>query len=246
MKRLLLLIICLSGFGFAYTPSSFDSLLRTYVVDSGFVDYDAWAANPDDVAKLQSFVGEMAAHDPSGLSGTEQLAFWINAYNAFALHEVLNRYPTESIRPTFIGIPERSFFIDEVHVVNGETYSLDGIENDILRTLNEPRIHFAINCASASCPVLRKEIYSSSVLDKQLTEQAVAFVNDPSRNSFDPATNQANISKIFDWFEGDFDAAGGVAAYLSQFAEGDAKTVLDSGEVSIDYLTYDWALNEAQ
>lgn len=248
MRRLVIAasFLALLSTAFAYTPATFDRLLQTYVAESGFVDYDTWAANPDDVAALQTFVDEMAAHDPSALSGAEELAFWINAYNAFALHEVLERYPVDTIRPAFLGIPERSFFVEEEHVVNGQSYSLDGIENDIIRELDEPRIHFAINCASVSCPVLRSEIYSAERLGLQLDEQARIFVNDSSRNRFDVATDTASVSKIFDWFEGDFDDVGGVAAYLATFAEGEAKTVLESPNLSIDYLSYNWGLNKAE
>lgn len=244
MKICLTLLVSLFSCALAYTPSTFDRLLRTYVTDEGFVDYEAWSSNPDEVARLQAFVDEMAAYDTSVLADKERLAFWINAYNALALYEVLQRYPVDSIRPTFLGIPERSFFVEEKHTVGGQNYSLDGIENDVLRPLNEPRIHFAINCASQSCPVLRDEVYSASVLDKQLDEQARLFVNDPSRNQFNVETNEANLSKIFDWFERDFSAVGGVSAYLSKFAEGDALSVLRS-DPEMNYLSYDWQLNRA-
>ncbi len=248
MKRFLmgLLLASLSGLSFAYTPATFSNLLKTYVVDSGFVDYDAWKANPEDVAKLQGFIGEMADYDSSDLTGDEELAFWINAYNAITLNEVLKRYPLESVRPRFLGLPVTTFFTKKEHTVNGEAYSLDDIENNVLRKLGEPRIHFAINCASTSCPVLRPEAYRAEVLGQQLDEQAVTFVNDPARNRFDAETKQASLSKIFDWFKKDFDAVGGVPSYLSQFATGDAKTVLESDQLSIEYLTYNWALNRAQ
>ena len=247
MKRLVsVLLVSLLSFSFAYTPSTYSSLLGKYVVDSGFVNYDAWKANPDDVAKLQGFVAEMADYDPSGLERGAELAFWINAYNALTLNEVLKRYPLETVRPSFLGLPITTFFTKESHTVGGKTYSLDDIENNVLRKLGEPRIHFAINCASQSCPVLRPEAYRAGVLSQQLDEQAVTFVNDPARNRFDAATDQASLSKIFDWFKGDFDAVGGVPSFLSQFATGDAKTVLESSDLKISYLPYNWGLNRAQ
>ena len=248
VKRFLigLLLVGFSSFSFAYTPSTYSSLLRTYVVDSGFVDYDAWLANPDDVARLQGFIDEMATYDPSGLEREGELAFWINAYNAITLNEVLKRYPLETVRPKILGIPVTSFFTKKEHTINGEAYSLDDVENNVLRKLGEPRIHFAINCASTSCPVLRPEAYRGEVLDEQLDEQAVTFIGDPARNRFDAGTNQASLSQIFEWFEGDFDAVGGVPSFLSQFATGDAKTVLESDQLNIEYITYDWALNRAR
>jgi hypothetical protein len=246
---LIVLLLGVSALGFAdgfqMTLDDYNTLLQTYVNDEGLVNYEAWKANSGDLSKLQAYVDELAAFDTSTLSGAEQLAFWINAYNALALHEVLQRYPVDSIRPNTLGvIPERSFFVDEKHVVGGKNYSLDGIENNILRTLDEPRIHFAINCASTSCPKLLNEAYDARKLNGQLDRQGQAFVNDPTRNQFDASNNTAKLSKIFDWFKGDFDSEGGVAAFLTTFAEGDAKTVLENPAIKIDYLGYDWSLNK--
>jgi Protein of unknown function, DUF547 len=247
MKSILCLLIAFFGIGYADTfdtLNTFDSLLKTYVSEDGFVDYDAWKANESDLAKLQAFIDEMAAYDPGGLSGSEQLAFWINAYNALALHEVLERYPVDTIRPAPFLIPERSFFVEAEHVVGGKNYNLDQIENDIIRKLGEPRIHFAINCASLSCPKLRNEAYNAQKLEDQLNLQAIAFINDSVRNQFDVANNTARLSKIFDWFKKDFDSVGGVASYLSKFAQGDAKKLLQSESLVIRYLDYDWSLNK--
>jgi Protein of unknown function, DUF547 len=242
MKNLFVLLICLWSVAFADEP--LDTLLQTYVSDAGFVNYEAWKANAEDMATFQSFIDGLATTDTSALTGAEQLAFWINAYNTLTIREVLERYPINSVRPTFIGIPERSFFTATNHVVGGKNYSLDQIENDVIRTLGEPRIHFAINCASYSCPKLRNEAYDPRRLNGQLDEQAVAFVNDPIRNQFDAATNSAKLSKIFDWFEADFEAVGGVASFLAKFAEGEAKTVLESESLNISYIPYDWSLNK--
>jgi hypothetical protein len=246
MKHIVVLLTSLSSLVYAYSPSDFDALLRTYVSDIGLVDYDAWKEDSADLEKLQTFVDDMAAYDVDSLSGERQLAFWINAYNALVIHEVLERYPIDTVRPSFLGIPERSFFIEEKHVVGGLNYSLDQIENDIIRKLNEPRIHFAINCASMSCPKLRSEVYTAQRLEEQLNDQAVTFINDPVKNSFDVATNSAKLSKIFDWFKGDFDAVGGVAVYLANFAKGDALLVLQSPSLSIEYIPYDWSLNRQE
>jgi hypothetical protein len=249
MKNFLILLILSFGWGlaegFQMTTDDYNTLLQTYVNEQGLVNYEAWQANPDDLTKLQSYIDELAAFDTSTLTGTEQLAFWINAYNASALHEVLQRYPVDSIRPNTLGvIPERSFFVDAKHVIGGQTYSLDGIENDVLRTLGEPRIHFAIVCASQSCPKLLNEAYDARKLNGQLDRQGKDFVNDPTRNQFDTATNTARLSKIFDWFAGDFETSGGVTAFLLTFAEGDAVTVLENPATRTEFLGYDWALNK--
>lgn len=243
MKVLLLLLLGFCNFSLAYSAAEFDKLLKTYVSEEGWVDYDAWSASEDAKARLQGFLEAMARFDPSSLRGSEELAFWINAYNAFAIAEVLERYPVDSIRPTFLGIPDRSFFVATKHRVNGQAYSLDQIEHDILRKLDEVRIHFAINCASISCPKLRNEAYTTSRLDMQLTEQASLFINDQSRNQFDVTTARAQLSKIFDWFRKDFDTVGGVVTYLRQFAQGEALIVLQDSNLIIGYLDYDWSLN---
>jgi len=175
------------------------------------------------------------------------LAHYINAYNILAIHEVLQRYPVDTIRPTVLFIPERSFFTEQRYQLWNTMYSLDELENEIIRAdFNEPRIHFAINCASFSCPKLRPEAYVPERLDAQLNEQARRFLSDSERNQFDVDSNTARISKIFDWFAEDFEDAGGVATYLTQFVEGDALEVLSSDDVRIQYMSYDWELNSQQ
>ncbi len=234
-------------FAFAYDEAQLDTLLDKYVNSEGLVDYTAWKNNDADLSALRTLTDNLASFDPSSLTEQARLAFWINAYNAFALREVLERYPVETIRPAdFLGIPERSFFTEEKHDVNGTAYSLDQIENEVLRAeFAEPRIHFAIVCASTSCPELRAEAYTAERLDAQLNEQTRSFVNDPSRNRYNAETDTASISKIFDWFEGDFtDVAASVPAYLTSYADEEATAVLESPELDIEYMSYDWGLND--
>ena len=247
MRFFLIALFGVLPFALAYDEAQLDTLLDKYVSSEGLVDYTAWKDNDADLSALRTLTDDLATFDPSSLNEQERLAFWINAYNAFALREVLERYPVESIRPRdFLGIPERSFFTEEKHVVNGTSYSLDGIENDVLRAeFDEPRIHFAIVCASTSCPELRTEAYTAERLEAQLDEQARSFVNDPMRNRYNPDTNTASISKIFDWFEGDFTAvAASVPAYLTSYADEEATTVLESPELNVEYMSYDWGLND--
>ncbi len=244
---LVTLFFSVLSFALAYDEAQLDTLLNKYVNSEGRVDYTAWKANNADLSALRTLTGSLASFDPSSLDEQAHLAFWINAYNAFALREVLERYPVESIRPRdFLGIPERSFFTEEKHEVNGTSYSLDQIENEVLRAeFDEPRIHFAIVCASTSCPELRTEAYTASRLETQLNEQAQSFVNDPMRNRYNAETDTASISKIFDWFEGDFTAvAASVPAYLTSYADEEATAVLESPELDVAYMTYDWGLND--
>jgi hypothetical protein len=229
--------------------ASIDELLGKYVDETGFVDYETWWGDPGDLLILDNLVQALAGVDPADseshfTSEADALAYWINVYNIFAIHEVLQRYPVNTIRPTLLRIPERSFFTEQRYQLGSDMYSLDELENTILRVeFNEPRFHFAINCASFSCPLLINEAYKGETLDAQLDAQAHAFINDPLRNQFDPATNTAQVSKIFDWFEEDFEDFGGVATYLAQFAEGDAREVLTSDDLTLRYMSYDWSLN---
>jgi hypothetical protein len=130
--------------------------------------------------------------------------------------------------------------------LRGRRLSLDDIENDILRReLDEPRIHFAIVCASRSCPVLRDESYRASDLDRQLEEAATRFVRDPLRNRFDAATRTFHASSIFKWFRRDFERrAGSVASFLARYADEAAAAALRAGGARIEHLDYDWSLNK--
>ena len=253
MKTLLLHLIFVTSFFFLSSSSaqnanqltdSWNNLLNTYVNADGKVDYQTWLDN--DLAAIQTLVDELTTTDPSGFqSENHQLAFWINVYNILAVHEVLNRYPIETVRPEFFFIPERSFFTDAKHVVNGNTYSLDGIENDIIRAeFEEPLIHFGIVCASTSCPNLRNEAYTGEMLLVQLEQEARAFLADPTKNILDG--NSAQISKLFDWFKGDFEAGfGNVANFLIAYGPENSITCedMDCTSLDISYLDYDWSLN---
>jgi hypothetical protein len=237
---------------YAAFENAIDDVLGRYVNEAGYVDYQAWSEDTSDMTLLNALVETFADFDPTDHdaffdSREASLAHYINAYNILAIHEVLQRYPVDTIRPTVLFIPERSFFTEQRYQLGDENYSLDELENEIIRAdFAEPRIHFAINCASFSCPKLRSEAYVPERLETQLNEQARDFLSDTERNQFDPATNTARISKIFDWFEEDFEDAGGVATYLTQFVEGDALAVLSSEDVRIEYMPYDWELNSQQ
>ena len=179
--------------------------------------------------------------DPRTWSEAEQLAYWINAYNAFTVKLIADNYPVESIEdlhPT-LNIPllntvwHKKFF-----KIGGRASSLDEIEHKILRKkFNEPRIHFAINCASYSCPPLRNEAYTAGELNKQLDEQAKAFINNPAHNKLSP--EKASLSKIFSWFKGDFTKDGSLTDYINRYANTKLKP-----NAEISHLEYDWRLNK--
>lgn len=216
-------------------------LLQNHVEQDGLIDYKGFQK---DSLNLNSYLNELSTNPPdeNTWSKEEQLAYWINAYNAFTVQLILNHYPLKSIKDIgsaiqipFINSPWDIKFID----INGEKLDLNNIEHSILRKkFNEPRIHFAINCASFSCPKLRREAYVGEKLDIQLQEQTIDFINDSERN--DITKSYAKISKLFSWFKGDFTKNGSLKDFLNEYTE------IHIGEnVKISHMDYDWSLNES-
>ncbi len=212
-----------------------DGVLRRHVHD-GRVDYGALKADPD----LAKYVGALAAIDPDALPDRkEQLALWINAYNAFTLHAVVQLHPTiKSVQDPY---PDFGFFKQKVHVLGGKKYSLDEIENAVVRPrFNDPRIHAALNCASVSCPPIAPYAFTGPRLDAQLDAQMRLFARDRGRNAI--GAGGAKLSRIFEWYAKDFEAAGGVAAFLSGYLEpADGELVRKAPK--LEFLDYDWRLN---
>ncbi|MDH5526792.1 MAG: DUF547 domain-containing protein [Nitrospirota bacterium] len=194
------------------------------------VDYLAWAADPEYPRALAAF----AAFDPARLEGrAERLAFWINAYNLLAIHVVIDRQVTGSIREA--GSLLRSVWKRDAGTVGGRPVTLHRIEHEILRPMGDPRIHMAIVCASVSCPDLRREAYRAEWLDAQLDDQARRFLANPGKGAV--GADAVTVSRIFDWFAGDFGGTGGVLAFVGRYREGAHPTRLDG------YFEYDWGLN---
>ena len=216
--------------------TSFSALLREHVDASGCVNYQGLQ---NDSTRLNTYLSLLETHHPNA-SWTEnqRKAYWINAYNAFTLRLIIRNYPVNSIKDLGgriykVNTPWDIRFIS----IEGAAYDLNNIEHDILREeFNDPRIHFAINCASQSCPVLFNEAFSPDRLDAQLDSAAVRFINDPQRNRI--SEEKAEISRIFLWFKGDFTQTGSLRAYLSQFS----RTPL-TADTELDHLDYDWSLN---
>lgn len=216
--------------------ASFSAILRDHVDASGCVNYQSLQ---NDSVRLNHYLGLLENHHPNASwTENERKAYWINAYNAFTLRLIIRNYPVESIKDLGgsiykVNTPWDIRFI----TIEGATYDLNNIEHDILREeFNDARIHFAINCASVSCPVLLNEAYEAQYLDAQLDSAAVRFINDPTRNSI--ASDLAEISKIFLWFRGDFTRDQPLHAFLSTYS----KTPLTK-ETEIHHLSYDWSLN---
>jgi hypothetical protein len=189
--------------------------------------------------------GLAAAEPPRAAEGAAHLAFWINAYNALAIDVVLEAYPVASIRDA--GSFLRPVWDRPAGTVGGRTVSLGEIEHRILRPLGEPRIHAAIVCASTSCPSLRREGFRAERLDAQLEDALRGFLADPRKGSRLEADARAlTLSPIFQWFAEDFDAAGGVRAYLApRLPAESARALVERGDaLALRYFDYDWALND--
>lgn len=219
--------------------SSFTTLLQKYVTESGFVDYKGLNKNHD---QLKKYLELLQDNPPSkDWSDSDEIAYWINAYNAFTLELILKHYPLKSIKDIgssisipFINSPWDIKFIE----IGGEEYDLNNIEHGILRERwEEPRIHFAVNCASFSCPKLRNEAYTGDRLEEQLEDQARDFINDETKNKI--TGSKAKVSKLFDWYGGDFKKKKSVKDFINQYAD----TKIE-GNTDLTWMDYDWSLNE--
>lgn len=215
-----------------------DKLTKKHVTPEGYVDYEGFIA---DSAQVKAYLALLGNNHPNDefWSRDERLAYWINAYNAFTVKLIMDHYPVQSIKDIKNGIPFVNTVWDIQFIeIEERTYDLNNIEHGIIRPkFEEPRIHFAVNCASVSCPRLRNEAYTAEKLDDQLTDQARSFLADESKNKI--SENELQLSKIFTWYSGDFTKNGQeivdfVQKYSDQKISDDAK---------VDYIEYDWDLN---
>ncbi|UOQ68976.1 DUF547 domain-containing protein [Hymenobacter volaticus] len=220
--------------------SAFDKLLKKYVNAQGLVDYKAWKT---DQAAFNQYLALLSKNPPAASwSKAEQMAYWINAYNAYTIRLILDHYPVQSIKDigTKIQIPfVTTPWAAKFFTIGGTKMSLDNIEHGTLRKqYNDPRIHFALVCASLSCPRLRNEAYTAAKLDSQLDEQGRDFLRNPAKNK--PGKTSAQLSKYFDWYKGDWTANNQtVVGWVNKYAA----TKLDN-TAKISYLDYNWSLNE--
>ena len=220
----------------------FSELLAKYV-DDGVVDYAGFRRD----SVFQQYLDLLGSVNPDSLhSRDEQLALWINAYNAYTIKLIIDRMPLSSIRDISLGLP---FLFGpwsiELADVGGTVYTLNGIEHDIIREqFNDPRVHFALVCASKSCPKLRREAYEGSRLNTQLEDDVRRFLNNPMRNRFDVPAQTVFFSKIFDWYRSDFEKSeGSVTGFITPYLEGESRRLIEDPDCKIEYLPYDWTLN---
>jgi hypothetical protein len=224
--------------------SDYDALLRAHVTDEGLVDYDAFQADPS----FAQYLDRLARTDLSGLPDAERLAFWINAYNAYTIQLVNAHGERRSIRNIgkTMGIGKGPWQQPIVRAA-GQVYDLDHVEHEIIRKqFREPRIHFALVCGALGCPRLRREAYTGAALNRQLDDQARAFLlRSPRKNRVDAAARTVYLSPVFDWYQVDFGGTkAAVGRYLaSYFPEGPERALLLSGAFELRYTDYDWSLN---
>lgn len=210
-----------------FTHQSFDKLLSTYVSATGSVNYRGLK---QDEAQLDTYLTRISEQDPSSMSKNEGLAFWINVYNAHTIKLILNNFPTASIMDLHGGKAWDHKWIN----INGQTYTLNDIEHKIIRpTYNDARIHFAVNCAAASCPPLLNKAYTARNLDALLEQVTKKFINNSMFNQIQ--NGKVVLSKIFEWYAGDF---GDVIAYINTYSDIKVKA-----GTKITYNEYDWSLN---
>ena len=201
------------------------------------VHYPNLAQNPNFVKYLEQLNHIAPTQLPTP---NDRLAFWINAYNAFAIKGIVDGYSPS----TFTG--RYQYFVSRRYAIGGKSINLYDLEREILiPDYREPRIHFAIVCASQSCPKLRSWVFLPSQIDQQLNDSASQFINDPTRNRFDRQKKIAYLSKIFDWFTEDFvNHSGSLGNYLSQYVtDPTLAQELANDAYSIEFLNYDWSLN---
>ncbi len=215
--------------GFDHSHAQWDAIVRAHVHD-GTVDYTAIKAE----GTLDAYLTALdRVESVDAWSKEQQLAFWINAYNAHTVDLIVDNLPVNSIRN--LGIPVLGPWKLSRFDLPRSATSLDDIEHAIIREqFDEPRIHFALVCASVGCPPLRSEAFVAAKLDAQLEDQTRAFFADPTKNRATPTVLE--LSKIFKWYGSDFDATGGVRAWAQKYLPG-------ATNQPITYQDYDWGLN---
>jgi hypothetical protein len=258
----LLLAATHAAFAFDHNHAGWDALLQRHVVvtqsgSASRVDYAGFGADRNAFQACLDGLSAVTEVDYRSWTREQQLAFLINAYNAFTVKLVLTRYPDlasiKDLGSLFSSPWKKKFFM-----LLGAERSLDDVEHGLIRApgaFDEPRVHFALNCASIGCPMLRERAYVAERLDAQLEDGVRRFLGDRSRNRYDAASAELEVSRIFDWYKADFEknvrGTGSVSGFLARYADlladgAAARALVRQGQAKIRYLDYDWTLNDAR
>ena len=225
------LFISLSLFAQKPNHANWSSLLKKHVTSAGKVNYKGFKK---DVTKVDAYISDLKKHAPqSSWSSNEKKAYWINAYNAFTVKLILTKYPTKSIKS--LKFNGKSAWDHKWIDISGKKLSLNDIENVKLRkTFKDARIHFVINCASYSCPILLNKAITASNINQLLTQQTKKFLSDQTRNKI--SANKAQISELFKWYSTDF---GDIITFINKYS-----TTKVAKGTAVTYLKYNWNINE--
>jgi len=255
-------LLALPAAAFDHTYAAWDALLKQHVryAGDGHASRVDYAGLQRDAAKLSAILDadqKVTRAEFDGWSKPQQEAFLINAYNGFTIRKILTRYPDiRSIRDfgTVFGNPWK----DKFFTLFGAPATLDMVEHEMLRkpgAYDEPRIHFAVVCASIGCPMLRSEAFTADKLDAQLEDGIRRFLSDRSRNRYDAARGKLEVSKIFDWYGADFEKGNrGFTSLKATFAKyadlladrPEDRAAIQAERADVAFLDYDWSLNDAK
>jgi len=241
--------------------AAYAKALATFVNGQGMVDYRALKAEREHLDSYTQWLAQFDPNDYEKLTTEERIAFWINAYNGLTLQSIIDRYP---VQKSTEGFPANSIrqipgvWDKKKHAIMGAKLTLDEIEHERLRKeFDEPRIHMALVCAAHGCPSLRNEPYVGARLDAQLDDQSKKFFSHPKKFRIDRDRNTVYLSAIFQWFGSDFaekhktdrfqqapEDARPVLAFALRHLSDEEAEYLGTQNYSVDYLEYDWSLNE--
>ena len=224
-----------------------DQLLKTYVNEQGMVDYKAWKASAKATQQLDGYLAELSRGDSTAASSREsKLAYWINAYNAVTVKGILEVYPTTSIRNHTAKLWGYNIWKNLRLRVGDDPINLNDIEHEVLRKMNEPRIHFAIVCASIGCPRLLNEAYVADRLEEQLATNSRHFFAQSQNFRADKKGNTVYLSSILSWFGEDFgDSQAAVLKRIGPYLPSDdLRSFVAKQGIRVRYTDYDWGINE--
>lgn len=238
MKRILL-FLGLVVFGLNLSASErpdhtiWDRLLQEFVSSSGKVNYKGLKMKED---TLDAYIMELRTIGPSkDWSSNERKAYYMNGYNAYTVKFVLRKYPVASVKD--ISFSGKDMWNVKLVALDNKTYTLNYIENSILRTMGDPRIHFGINCASYSCPKLWNHAFTGSNVNSALTKLTKAYINDEKHNIL--SEKKIKISEIFQWYSTDFTKDQTLIEFLNKYS-----SVTINADAKVEYLDYNWNLND--